>query len=698
MAIDLTAVFRVQDRGSSVLQRITRTTRQATQATQQASRASDVYRDSNGRLRNALGRYATASNQAVTSTNRMNTGLGKLRGSASGAMGSLRGVQTTLVGLAGAYLTAHGAASLLNSTIGAAARFEQSEVAIHAIFNDRAVSDEYVKLVESMAIDSPLLNSGEMFAASKSLVAMTKNVGELGDAWSIIERLMVLDPTQGTDGAAFALKEMWQGDSLSLVERFGLNKQELNRIKKLKIPQQIAEINALLDGMGITQATVASIGETTLGYWAQIQERADKFMRTVGNASNGRLGEVLKGVVDMLDSPKVDEFASVLNNKLADAVERVITIGQKMWEWREPISQVAGAIGILFGTLLSLGIISKLLSPIGLLATGISAGVLGFKALYKNSEGFRSVIDGVVQKAKGLWAIFKEGGTGGLLDSLFGEGTSEKVGAIVTGIKDWIISLLPAFLSIKDSVVDIFGTLWTVIKDVWVIVQPLIVTIWEYIKSLGGVIKMVFENIIAPSFHYFSESLKLVWSIAQPILSLLAGLFDVIASVALFLWDMALAPLLGFITGAFSEGFNWLIGILETASGWFEKIGEWTDWAHDKLSDFASFITGIKVPDWITNGITTAVDYVGGIFKNDDKIDGSHYSGLNYVPYNGYTAQLHKGEQVLTAQEAKEYRNGSQASGITISGNTFNIREEKDIKLVALELAKLIEREAILIG
>lgn len=65
---------------------------------------------------------------------------------------------------------------------------------------------------------------------------------------------------------------------------------------------------------------------------------------------------------------------------------------------------------------------------------------------------------------------------------------------------------------------------------------------------------------------------------------------------------------------------------------------------------------------------------------------------------NLYTAQLHKGEQVLTAQEAKEYRNGSQLSGITISGNTFNIREEKDIKLVALELAKLIEREAFQIG
>lgn len=36
-------------------------------------------------------------------------------------------------------------------------------------------------------------------------------------------------------------------------------------------------------------------------------------------------------------------------------------------------------------------------------------------------------------------------------------------------------------------------------------------------------------------------------------------------------------------------------------------------------------------------------------------IDGSHYNGLNYVPYDGYVGLLHKGERVLTARENKEY-------------------------------------------
>ena len=36
-------------------------------------------------------------------------------------------------------------------------------------------------------------------------------------------------------------------------------------------------------------------------------------------------------------------------------------------------------------------------------------------------------------------------------------------------------------------------------------------------------------------------------------------------------------------------------------------------------------------------------------------IDGSHADGLGYVPFNGYIAELHQGERVLTAQENREY-------------------------------------------
>ena len=41
--------------------------------------------------------------------------------------------------------------------------------------------------------------------------------------------------------------------------------------------------------------------------------------------------------------------------------------------------------------------------------------------------------------------------------------------------------------------------------------------------------------------------------------------------------------------------------------------------------------------------------------------------GLDYVPYDGYIAMLHRGESVLTAPEAREYRGDSVGNGTTIN-------------------------------
>nr|DAG38770.1 MAG TPA: minor tail protein [Caudoviricetes sp.] len=48
---------------------------------------------------------------------------------------------------------------------------------------------------------------------------------------------------------------------------------------------------------------------------------------------------------------------------------------------------------------------------------------------------------------------------------------------------------------------------------------------------------------------------------------------------------------------------------------------------------------------------------------------GSHANGLDYVPYNGYIAELHKGERVLTKQENVRYNKGE--GNASRNGDTF---------------------------
>jgi hypothetical protein len=55
---------------------------------------------------------------------------------------------------------------------------------------------------------------------------------------------------------------------------------------------------------------------------------------------------------------------------------------------------------------------------------------------------------------------------------------------------------------------------------------------------------------------------------------------------------------------------------------------------------------------------------VGGLFGGGFHLDGSHATGLDYVPFDNYLAQLHEGESILTAEEARVWRsfkNGGDA-------------------------------------
>ena len=58
--------------------------------------------------------------------------------------------------------------------------------------------------------------------------------------------------------------------------------------------------------------------------------------------------------------------------------------------------------------------------------------------------------------------------------------------------------------------------------------------------------------------------------------------------------------------------------------------------------------------------------------KTTSGVNGSFASGLSYVPFDGFIAELHRGERILTASEAREYNRAESAnntSGITIIQN-----------------------------
>ena len=97
----------------------------------------------------------------------------------------------------------------------------------------------------------------------------------------------------------------------------------------------------------------------------------------------------------------------------------------------------------------------------------------------------------------------------------------------------------------------------------------------------------------------------------------------------------------------------------------------------------------------------SAVGNIGGGFATGGRVNGSHATGLDYVPYDGYIARLHKGETILNASLAAAYRRGDGVSKTTnMGGISINVyggdgQSVDDIAdAVAFKLQRAVEGKA----
>lgn len=108
-----------------------------------------------------------------------------------------------------------------------------------------------------------------------------------------------------------------------------------------------------------------------------------------------------------------------------------------------------------------------------------------------------------------------------------------------------------------------------------------------------------------------------------------------------------LAPVAAGLKDVFAEGVHaaadavaWLIEKIQTAINWLKDL-------NDRISNSKEW------KEFTAAESTPASDYQA--LLDSYKIDGSHAEGLYRVPYDGYVAELHRGERVLTSGEADAY-------------------------------------------
>lgn len=95
----------------------------------------------------------------------------------------------------------------------------------------------------------------------------------------------------------------------------------------------------------------------------------------------------------------------------------------------------------------------------------------------------------------------------------------------------------------------------------------------------------------------------------------------------------------------------------------FDAVQQWKE---DITNFFTKTIPEMfeKAKQKLSNLWSQIGQTVSGWFGGDSGIDGSHANGLAYVPYDGYIAELHQGERVLTAKENSNYSGNNNASPV----------------------------------
>lgn len=215
----------------------------------------------------------------------------------------------------------------LNSTL------ENVEAQLLAFTKDGDVAKQILEDIRIEAAKTPFAFQ-EMAAATASLLPAAKQSGaELMDLVKMGEILAASNPAQGLEGAAFSLREALSGDFTSIIERFNLPRQRLNQLKEEGVPALEAVTIAMRE-MGLDADLVSNLAGTMTGRWSTFLDTIDTLKATLAQPVFDFLSNGLVQIQGLLDAnmPRLQEFATVIGERLAGALQSAVTFFETFYD------------------------------------------------------------------------------------------------------------------------------------------------------------------------------------------------------------------------------------------------------------------------------------------------------------------------------------------------------------------------------
>lgn len=273
----------------------------------------------------------------------------------------------------------------------------------------------------------------------------------------------------------------------------------------------------------------------------------------------------------------------------------------------------------------------------------LNAGADGFKAMTDEANALGLVMSGDSVEAG---AAFNDQFT--------------KVKKSLTSLKNNIMNeLMPSISGILDWVTENMPTIQETVKTIMEAIWPLVKAVLDLIMAALPPLMTAIKDLIDWVKPYLDPVIEAVTKVLQGFIKLLNGDFEGFAG------DIKDA-ITGVATAMTQIGRD-ILGNLK--AGLTEKWESVKSWVSEKT-------------EWIKNMFKGAKDEA-----NSTGEDGSHASGLNYVPYDGYKATLHRGETILSAGNSQsmveDIVNGLAPLMQGGGGGTYTINVQLDKKTIA---------------
>lgn len=270
-------------------------------------------------------------------------------------------------------------------------------------------------------------------------------------------------------------------------------------------------------------------------------------------------------------------------------------------------------------------------------------------------EAISSIIEAVGNWLSNLWSNIVE----------FFSNLLSSIGGWLSSIWEHITSFIDTLLSIGSRLVDFFAGILS--------------QVGEFFSNLFSEIKEAFSNMLNSVIEWGKNLISKAAEIGKNFFKSITSNIQKVGQFFAEIFDDIISTVKDLLPKMIDAGAEIITNLWNGMKKVFTSLADWV----------SSSLSNLFKP--ISNMVSKITDPIKGAFnKVTSFFSGSHANGLDYVPYNGYIAQLHQGERVLTKEENQSYTDNRKSDG----GDTYNFYSPKAIdEYEAARLMKQTKRE-----